>query len=119
MWNTCAASPKDTSTARSSAGGESSSASCLDDSASLAIPVGASTKKSSSVGCSPAPATSMYPPAPSPVNSCSAANDVSIAPTAASTALPPSRSTRAPACAVSGCPAATTPSLSSAHASEA
>src|SRR5947209_7007235 len=34
---------------------------------------------------------------------------MSIAPTAASTALPPSRSTAAPACAVSGCPAATTP----------
>ena len=59
--------------------------------------VGACTKKSSSAGSSPPPATSMYPPAPSPVSSGSATNDVSIAPTAASTALPPSRSTLAPA----------------------
>src|SRR5205823_12018263 len=36
-------------------------------------------------------------------------NEVSIAATAASTALPPARSTSAPARAVSGCPAATTP----------
>ena len=51
----------------------------------------------------------MNPPAPGPVSGDSAANDISDAATAASTALPPSRSTRAPASAVSGCPPATTP----------
>src|SRR5437764_8536817 len=51
----------------------------------------------------------MNPPAPGPVRGDSAANDISAAATAASTAFPPSRSTRAPASAVSGCPPATTP----------
>ena len=51
----------------------------------------------------------MKPPAPGPVSSDSDANDISTAPTAASTALPPARSTSAPAWAVTGCPAATTP----------
>src|SRR5581483_3849211 len=52
---------------------------------------------------------SMKPPAPGPVSGDSATNDMSIAATAASTAFPPSRSARAPASAVSGCPPATTP----------
>ena len=51
----------------------------------------------------------MKPPAPSPVSSGSATNDVSIAASAASTALPPARRISAPADAVSGWPAATTP----------
>src|ERR1700688_2074568 len=51
----------------------------------------------------------MNPPAPNPVSGLSTANDASTAQTAASTALPPSRSTCAPASAVSGWPAATTP----------
>src|SRR5207247_1484461 len=51
----------------------------------------------------------MKPPAPGPVSGDSAANDISTAATAASTALPPLRSTAAPASAVIGCPAATTP----------
>src|ERR671914_2504728 len=51
----------------------------------------------------------MKPPAPGPVSGDSATNDMSTQATAASTALPPSRSTSAPACAVSGWPAATTP----------
>ena len=97
MWNTCTASPNETSTASSSAAPPS----CRR--------AGACTKKSSSMGVSPAPATSMCPPAPSPVSSGSAANDINIAPTAASTALPPARNTSAPACAVRGCPAAMTP----------
>jgi len=50
---------------------------------------GAATKKSSSAGSFPPPATSMYPPAPSPVSSGSHANEASIAPIAALTALPP------------------------------
>ena len=58
---------------------------------------GASTKKSSSTGARSGATTSMYPPAPNPVSSDSHTNDASIAPTAASTALPPSRSTSAPA----------------------
>src|SRR3954447_24037054 len=51
----------------------------------------------------------MWPPAPNPVSGLSAANDASTAQTAASTALPPSRRASAPASAVSGWPAATTP----------
>ena len=51
----------------------------------------------------------MKPPAPGPVSGDSAANDISEAATAASTALPPARRARAPASAVSGCPPATTP----------
>ena len=51
----------------------------------------------------------MKPPAPKPVSGLSIANEVSTAQTAASTALPPSRSALAPASAVKGCPAATTP----------
>ena len=51
----------------------------------------------------------MKPPAPKPVSGLSVTNEVRTAQTAASTALPPSRSTSAPASAVTGCPAATTP----------
>src|SRR4029450_392411 len=51
----------------------------------------------------------MNPPAPKPVSWLSVTNEVSTAQIAASTALPPSRNTWAPASAVSGCPAATTP----------
>src|SRR3954447_25782439 len=98
MLKTCAASPKDTSTGRRSAR-------C----ARSAPRPGASTKKSSRVGSSPAPATRRYPPAPGPVSSGSATRDASTAATAASTAFPPSRSTRAPASAVIGWPAATMP----------
>src|SRR5690349_16937312 len=53
----------------------------------------------------------MKPPAPKPVSGLSTAKEASTAQTAASTALPPSRKTSAPASAVSGCPAATTPSI--------
>src|SRR3954452_11891267 len=53
----------------------------------------------------------MKPPAPKPVSGLSAAKEASTAQTAASTALPPSRSTPAPASAVSGWPAATTPGI--------
>src|SRR4051812_32387721 len=98
MLKTCAASPKDTSTGRRSAR-------C----ARSAPRPGASTKKSSRVGSSPAPATRRYPPAPAPVRSGSATHDASTAATAASTAFPPSRSTRAPAAALIGWPAATMP----------
>ena len=51
----------------------------------------------------------MNPPAPNPVSGLSTAKEASTAQTAASTALPPSRRTCAPASAVSGWPAATTP----------
>src|SRR4051812_10735104 len=51
----------------------------------------------------------MWPPAPNPVSGLSTANEASTAETAASTALPPARRTSAPASAVSGWPAATTP----------
>src|SRR5438270_7163516 len=70
---------------------------------------GASTKKSSSTGSRSGATTSMYPPAPRPVSSGSVANELNIAPTAASTAFPPARSTSPPAWAVSGWPAAMTP----------
>ena len=63
---------------------------------------GAATKKSSRWLSPPAVWTSMKPPAPGPVSGDSATNDMSTAATAASTALPPSRSTSAPASAVSG-----------------
>ena len=56
----------------------------------------------------------MKPPAPNPVSGLSTAKEASTAATAASTALPPSRSTSAPASAVSGWPAATTPVMGSA-----
>src|SRR3954470_12780746 len=72
---------------------------------------GAATKKSSRWSSPPAVWMSMKPPAPGPVSGDSATNDISTAATAASTAFPPSRSTSAPACAVSGCPAATTPRM--------
>src|SRR4051812_40005995 len=72
---------------------------------------GAATKKSSRWSSPLAVCTSMKPPAPGPVSGDSATNDMSTAATAASTALPPSRSTSAPAWAVSGCPAATTPPM--------
>src|SRR6185369_12260521 len=91
-------SPNETSTAISGARAER-----------LAPRPGASTKKSSSTGSPSAGATSMNPPAPSPVSSGSATNEVSIAASAASTALPPARRISAPAEAVSGWPAATTP----------
>jgi hypothetical protein len=45
---------------------------------------------------------SMKPPAPGPVNGDSQTNDMSTAAMAASTALPPARSARAPASAESG-----------------
>jgi hypothetical protein len=51
----------------------------------------------------------MKPPAPNPVSGLSVTNEVRTAATAASTAFPPWRRISAPACAVSGCPAATTP----------
>ena len=51
----------------------------------------------------------MKPPAPKPLSWLSVTNEVSTAQIAASTALPPSRRTCAPASAVSGWPAATTP----------
>src|SRR5437867_3121800 len=51
----------------------------------------------------------MKPPAPGPVRVLSETQETRAAATAASTALPPSRSTRAPASAVSGWPAATAP----------
>src|SRR6185312_13557636 len=69
---------------------------------------GAATKKSSR-WLSPPECTTMNPPAPGPVSGDSTTNDMSTAATAASTALPPARSTSAPASAVSGWPAATTP----------
>src|SRR5215218_7053340 len=101
MLKICTASPKSTSTARSGA--------C---SAPAGRPrPGASTKKSSTAGSSPGGATSMYPPAPSPVSMGSATNDVNMAASAASTALPPARRTSAPASAVRGWPAATTPRI--------
>ena len=58
------------------------------------------TKKSSSAGASPGSATSMNPPAPSPVSCGSATNEVAIAASAASTALPPARRICAPASAI-------------------
>ncbi len=73
---------------------------------------GAATKKSSRWSSPSGVWTSMKPPAPGPVSGDSATNDISTAATAASTALPPSRSARPPASAVSGCPAATTPPIS-------
>src|SRR5215207_259587 len=92
-----ASSEKWTSTGTSSAGSRPS------------IPSpGAATKKSSTWFSSRA-CTTMKPPAPGPVSGDSATNDISTAATAASTALPPARSTSAPASAVSGWPAATTP----------
>ena len=63
---------------------------------------GAATKKSSRWFSPEAVCTSMNPPAPGPVSGDSAANDISTAATAASTAFPPSRSTAAPASAVNG-----------------
>ena len=70
---------------------------------------GAATKKSSRWLRPVGEVSSMNPPAPGPVSSDSDANDTSTAATAASTALPPARRTSAPASAVTGCPAATTP----------
>ena len=101
MWKTWTASPKSTSTERSGA--------CAAPAASPRP--GASTKKSSSTGSSPGGAASMYPPAPSPVSIGSATNEVNIAASAASTALPPARRMSAPAAAVTGWPAATTPRI--------
>ena len=70
---------------------------------------GAATKKSSRWSSPPAVWTSMKPPAPGPVSGDSATHDISTQATAASTALPPARNTSAPARAVIGWPAATTP----------
>src|SRR5438132_13689201 len=53
----------------------------------------------------------MNPPAPGPVRVLSATQETRAAPTAASTAFPPSRSTLAPASAVSGWPAAIAPRI--------
>ena len=53
--------------------------------------------------------TSANPPAPGPVSGLSVTQDANAAATQASTAFPPSSSTRAPACGVSGWPAATAP----------
>ena len=97
-WNACSVSPSKST--RTSTSGEGSR---------LVPKPGAATKKSRSVGSQPGPATSRYPPAPGPVSSGSAAQEASIAATAASTALPPSARTRAPAAAVTSCPAATMP----------
>ena len=64
---------------------------------------GTETKKSSSrVFPSRASWTSMNPPPPGPVSGLSHTHDVNAAATHASTAFPPSRSTLAPAAAVSG-----------------
>src|SRR5687767_15166835 len=101
MLNTCTASVKLTSTAISGACGAPDSR----------PRPGASTKKSSSTGSRSGGATSMYPPAPSPVSIGSATNEVNIAASAASTALPPARRISAPAPAVTGWPAATTPRM--------
>src|SRR6187397_2842590 len=60
----------------------------------------------------------MKPPAPKPVNGLSTAKEASTAATAASTALPPARSTSAPASAERGCPAATTPFMAGRLAGE-
>ena len=60
----------------------------------------------------------MKPPAPKPVSGLSTAKEASTAQTAASTALPPSRRTSAPASAVSGWPAATTPCFMGAAAGD-
>ena len=62
----------------------------------------------------PGSATSMNPPAPSPVSCGSATNETAMAASAASTALPPARRICAPASAVSGWPAATTPFIAAA-----
>src|SRR5215208_311146 len=98
MWKTwIASSEKWTSIGSSSPGGPGAS-----------LP-GAATKKSSRCVSPPEVWTSMKPPAPGPVRADSATHDISIAAIAASTAFPPARSTSAPACAVSGWPAATTP----------
>src|SRR6185437_3953659 len=77
---------------------------------SIPLP-GAATKKSSRWSSPEEVCRSMKPPAPGPVSGDSVTNDMSTAPTAASTALPPSLRIRAPASAVSGCPAATTPCM--------
>ena len=47
----------------------------------------------------------MNPPAPGPVSGLSATHEANAAAMQASTALPPSASARAPACAVISCPA--------------
>src|SRR5438046_809357 len=51
----------------------------------------------------------MNPPPPGPVSGLSTTQDANAAAMHASTALPPSSSTEAPASAVSGCPAAIAP----------
>ena len=100
MLNTCVASAENSTEMGSSATGSASAWSPRP---------GAATKKSSRWSSPPGVWTSMNPPAPGPVSGDSVAHDISIAATAASTALPPARSTSAPAAAVSGWPAATTP----------
>src|SRR3954454_24493792 len=99
MLNTCTASAlKCTSIGWSAAG----------TTASSPFP-GAATKKSRSRFWPAGVWISMWPPAPGPVSGASTTHDIRTQDTAASTALPPSRSTSAPAAAVSGWPAATTP----------
>ena len=71
---------------------------------------GTATKKSSTtVRPLSASCTSMNPPPPGPVSGLSHTHDTNAAATHASTAEPPASSTRAPACAVNGCPAAIAP----------
>jgi len=73
MWNTCAASPKDTSTARNSAKRRALLCAVLWTGQSS---IGRGLHEEvQQCGLLPAPGTSMYPPAPSPVSSCSAANE--------------------------------------------
>src|SRR5581483_9119166 len=77
---------------------------------------GTATKKSSRcVRPRAASCTSRKPPPPGPVSGLSHTQDTAAAATHASTALPPSRSTRAPASAVSGCPAAIAPGMLGAY----
>src|SRR5215216_4796275 len=75
-------------------------------------PPGTATKKSSRrVVRSRARWMSMNPPPPAPVSGDSATHDAKHAATAASIALPPSLSTRAPTSAVTGWPAAMAPRI--------
>ena len=89
MWNTCSASPKDTSIACSSA--------ARPPSRRPRAAWAPATKKSSSAGSLPPAGDEHVAAGAEPRQQRLGTNDVSIAATAASTALPPSRSTRAPA----------------------
>ncbi len=57
----------------------------------------------------------MKPPPPGPVNGLSHTQETQAAATHASTAVPPASSTRAPAAAVRGCPAAIAPRIRGAY----